>query len=123
MTGRILDRTDVGVQAAPSVARYIYEGRRLRDQIFAEHGRMFGEPTWDLLLDLYISEAEGRRISIMDGCVGSANPATTALRHIAKLEEAGLVERGQDSEDRRRRWLMLTTVGRELMERFLIASA
>lgn len=109
---------DIGDDTA-SVARGIYEGRRRRDETFAEHSSLFGEPAWDLLLDLYVSGAENRRISIMDGCLGSANPTTTALRHLRKLERAGLVQRRQDPADGRRQWLVLTDPGRHLMDRFL----
>ena len=36
-------------------ARAIYRGRRLRAQILGDDG-LFGEPAWDLLLDLFIAE-------------------------------------------------------------------
>lgn len=106
---------------AASAARDIYEARRRRDETFAQHRGLFGEPAWDLLLDLYVRSAENRRISIMDGCLGSASPTTTAHRHLGKLERAGLVERRHDPSDGRRQWLVLTGAGFDLMERFLAA--
>lgn len=106
---------------AASLAGSIYEGRRLRDETFAKHPSLFGEPAWDLLLDLYVSGAEDRRISIIDGCLGTATPTTTALRHRANWSGPG-----SSSADRIRRTdagggSRSTTPGRRLMDRVLAA--
>lgn len=71
---------------------------------------MFGEPTWDLLLDLYIREKAGSRSSVTSACIGSRVPHTTALRHIAALSKAGWVVRIPDETDKRRFWLALSPI-------------
>ena len=40
-------------------ARKIYEDRRSRPSIFGNE-ELFGEPAWDILLDLYIAHVEGK---------------------------------------------------------------
>jgi DNA-binding MarR family transcriptional regulator len=81
--------------------------------------RLFGEPAWDLLLDLFASEHEGKSVSISSACLAASVPATTGLRHVTKLEEQGLVTR-VSAPDRRMSLLKLTEYGRSNMEAILI---
>lgn len=100
-------------------AREIYRGRRLRAQILGDDG-LFGEPAWDLLLDLFIAEVEGKRLSVTAACIGAAVPTSTALRWIVILESRGLVRRENDPADARRVFLHLTEDGlRRLTTYFL----
>jgi DNA-binding MarR family transcriptional regulator len=73
---------------------------------------LFGEAGWAILLDLFVSEHKGRPVSVSSACIASQVPATTALRYIAVLIEYRLVERTDNSADRRVRLLSLTTHGR-----------
>lgn len=100
-------------------ARCLYESRRLRDGLFPP--RLFGEPAWDILLDLYAAETEGDAIDVSSACVAAAVPQTTALRYIARLERAGLVLRTRVETDRRRSLLTLTENGRATIESVLVA--
>ena len=104
-----------GMVDAIETARLLYRWRRCRDAAFEAHGRLFAEPAWDVLLDLLLSENDGRPVSVTDACLGSANPNTTASRHLRRLERAGLVMREADPADARRAWLRLTGEGRELL--------
>jgi DNA-binding MarR family transcriptional regulator len=101
-----------------SVARAIeiYRSRRRRDAAFGEDADLFGEPAWDILLDLLDADAHGRRISVTSASLASSVPATTGLRMIAILEERGLVVRTDDPRDRRRSHVSLTTKGRAVMQ-------
>lgn len=81
--------------------------RQVRNSLFGD--RLFGEPAWDIMLDLYQASLEGRSISVSSACIASAVPATTALRHLKGLEQAGLVERAQDGADARRVFVRLTS--------------
>jgi len=80
---------------------------------------LFGEPAWDLLLDLFVSECQGRDIQVSSACIASAVPATTALRWITILEQGGLLERFDDPRDRRRCMVKLTDAGRSAMINYL----
>jgi hypothetical protein len=97
-------------------ARSLYNDRRLRDKIFQAH--IFGEPGWDILLDLFACESEGRPVSVGSACIASAVPLTTALRHVSKLEELGFITRSYGT-DRRRVDLSLTTEARTKISELL----
>jgi len=103
---------DAGVARAVE----IYRSRRRRDAAFGEDADLFGEPAWDILLDLLDADAHGRRISVTSASLASSVPATTGLRMIAILEERGLVARTHDPLDRRRSHVSLTGKGRALMQ-------
>lgn len=87
-------------------AKQLYRGRRARAAFF--QASLFGEPGWDILLDLYIARAENRRISVSSACMGAAVPATTALRWLAKLQREGLIRRRARHGDDRRRLIEMT---------------
>lgn len=80
---------------------------------------IFADPAWHILLDLFASEVEGKRISISSACIASGVPSTTALRHINLLEGRGTVERIRDRHDARRYHLGLTSDFRERIRRHL----
>ena len=98
------------------VAREILRLRRTRDQLF---GTIFGEPAWDMLLELYVAEIEGESIPVSSVCAASAAPWGTALRHLAKLVEGGWVKRENDPKSNKRVLVSLTASGREHMRRFV----
>lgn len=102
------------------VARAMYNERRVRDHV--ADLALFGEPAWDILLDLFASEAEGKAVSISSACLAAAVPMTTALRWVTRLEEEGLIERSATG-DRRRINVHLTRSGRERVERIVVAMA
>lgn len=89
----------------PRLVRRIIRQRQLRARFFPNE--LFADPAWDMLLDLTAATAEHRRISVSSLCLASGVPPTTALRWISQLEEAGLVERQEDSSDRRRAFIVL----------------
>lgn len=73
---------------------------KLGDQLFAD-------PSWDMLLDLYVQGTEGIDVSVSSACHASGVPCTTALGHVTKLERRGLIVRCADNRDRRRTLLRL----------------
>ncbi|MFM5955510.1 MAG: hypothetical protein ACKOPE_14580 [Novosphingobium sp.] len=87
---------------------------RERRALFVDR-EMLGEPGWDILLDLFVSRANGLRISVTSACIAARVPPTTALRWLAVLEDSGLVERTADQGDRRRDWVSLTASGLQAM--------
>jgi len=69
---------------------------------------LFGEPGWDILLDLYVATVQDRKISVSSACIGAAVPSTTALRWLNLLSERGMIERYPDPLDARRSFLRLS---------------
>lgn len=103
--------------------RDILKARRARAKFFDE--TLFADPAWDILLELYAADLGQRPLSVGSVCVGSAVPASTALRWLTALERKGLVARHNDRFDARRQLVSLTRAGVEAMEalfRFLPAT-
>ncbi|MEP7222093.1 MAG: MarR family winged helix-turn-helix transcriptional regulator [Novosphingobium sp.] len=90
------------------LARAQYRDRRLRGQLF-EDAALFGEPAWDLLLDLFIAARERKQVPVTSACIGAAVPTTTALRWLTVLEAQGLVIRENDASDARRVFVRLSS--------------
>ena len=88
------------------VVREVIRSRKRRGEFFQQE--LFGEPAWDILLELYAASLARRKTSISGACHMSGVPPTTALRWIGRLEELGLVQRSADQVDNRRFWLSLT---------------
>lgn len=112
--GKVVQRTE---PRPLTLARRAYSLRRRRAAIFG-NAELFGEPAWDILLDLFIAHGEGKTVSVSSACIGSAAPATTGLRWLGVLAEEGLVVRENDPEDNRRVLVRLTDAGIAAMERF-----
>lgn len=78
--------------------------------------QLFGEPAWDMLLDLYLADILSKRVSVSSLCGASKVPATTALRWIGHLTDQGLLERKSDPCDGRRIFLSLSAAGLRRMD-------
>lgn len=89
------------------------EARAARSRFFK--ASLFSDPAWDILLELFAAEQEGRRVSISAAGLTAGIPLTTALRWINALEREDLVERAADPTDARRTFLKLTENGRRSM--------
>lgn len=89
-----------------AVARAVLEARKARSSFMPDD--LFGEPAWDMLLDLYVAEKESKQISISSACIAAGGSATTALRWLSRLEKLNLVERREDKVDRRRIFVQIT---------------
>lgn len=96
--------------------RKVIKLRSRRRRIFGPG--IFGEPAWDMLLDLYSATLEGRAESVSSVAVASGAPPTTALRWIMLLEESGWVVREPDPNDGRRVLVSLSPRARSAMDLF-----
>lgn len=81
-------------------ARFLLHARRRREAALA--GVEFGEPSWDMILDLYVQHVAGQIVSVSSLCAASAVPQSTALRWIEAMASAGHFVRCRDPIDRRR---------------------
>jgi hypothetical protein len=93
-----------------------YRARRRRKRFFAP--QLFGEPAWDLLLDLFIARLNRKRVSVSSACYAADVPSTTALRWLGILSDHNLIERFDSETDQRVTWVRLTDYGADLMNRF-----
>lgn len=92
--------------------------RLLRKQLVGMPG-LFGEPAWDMLVDLFIHEAEAKPVSTSSLCISSGLPMSSALRLLQRLTDAGLVTREADRTDGRRNFIRLAPgLGHRLMAYF-----
>lgn len=100
----------------PRLVRRILRQRQLRGRFF--DGALFADPAWDILLDLTAARAEHLRVSVSSLCIASGVPPTTALRWIAQMTEAGLLERQEDVTDRRRAFIAISDSAADAMARY-----
>ena len=77
----------------------------MREQYFPAD--MFADPAWDMLLDLYAARLDRQPVSVSSLCIAAAVPATTALRWIKTMTDAGLFVREADPNDGRRIFIAL----------------
>jgi DNA-binding MarR family transcriptional regulator len=83
-------------------------------------GGIFGEPGWEMLLVLYVSEQQSQRLTVTTLCQNSGFPVTTALRWLHFLEADRLVSRTPSPVDRRIFYLDLTEKARSALDRLLL---
>ena len=100
--------------------RSICELRRQRASMFPP--KLLGDPTWDILLHLYVAHLEMTRIDITRLTKRTRLPATTVLRRLGVLADEGLLSRSPDRFDSRRVHVALSVDGVAAMERFFTTS-
>jgi DNA-binding MarR family transcriptional regulator len=76
-----------------------------------------------MLLDLFIADCEGRKITVKSVCIAADVPTTTALRHLRWLSEQGLVDRLNHPRDARSTHVRLSESGCAAMVGYLEALA
>lgn len=112
-----LASTRITPDALLAFARECYAIRRRRNRHLPSD--LFGEPTWDILLDLYVATRENRPVPTTSACIGADVPPTTALRWLRILEARELVEREEDDRDGRRTFVRLSARGLAAMDDWL----
>lgn len=119
------DPSTASLRAAPqnerrqwgTMARTIHRERLRRANYLPSE--LFGEPAWDILLDLSYAAKANELRSVKSACLSSQVPEATALRYIEILVGFGLVERIDDKTDRRRKFVRLTSLGEQKMQAYL----
>jgi hypothetical protein len=105
-------------KALAKVARAVLRARNRRQRYF--DAEMFADPAWDMLLDLFVSTATGKRVNTTSLCIAGQVPGSTGLRWIAVLEKHELIVRVPAPDDARVKLVELTRKGYRLMRQFLI---
>jgi hypothetical protein len=107
---------DVSARSLTTARRMIRE--RARRQNYFDAG-LFADPAWDMMLDLFVAEAEGRETPVMNLCLSSQVPETTTLRWVKTLEHAGVFIRQKDDHDQRRVLVRLSPSAATAMAAYL----
>lgn len=102
-------------------ARSLLNSRRIRKQYF--HRDIFGEPAWEILLALYVTEEAGARLTMSKLAERIEAPLTTVIRWVKALEEQSLVGRVEHPTDRRIIFIRLLETGRKALDGYLAAIA
>ena len=95
--------------------------RAKRDQMFG--GELFGEPAWEMLLELFQARQVDRRLSVKSLTIASKAPQTTAGRYLADLITRGLTKCIDDPSDGRRKLIELTHEGYRRMDELFVEAA
>lgn len=98
-------------------ARLVLSSRQLRASYF--NRAMFGEPAWDVLLALYITEGTEDPHSVGRIAELVQAPLTTVARWIDYLEKERMVCREAHPSDKRVIFIRLLERGRQLLESYL----
>lgn len=88
-----VDRIDSARDHAADVMRI----RREREELFSTI--LFSDPSWDLLLTLFVHRVDGQPISVSSACNNAGVPPSTAFRHLSMLVEQGSVTRHSSATD------------------------
>ncbi len=78
----------------------------LRRQLLGAN-RLFGEPAWDMLVELFIAHCEGVTVPTGALGIGSGLSSSSAQRLVQRLVDARLVMRAPDPDDGRRHFVSL----------------
>ncbi|MFZ9395617.1 MAG: MarR family transcriptional regulator [Erythrobacter sp.] len=100
----------------PRLVRDLIRRRQARARYF--EGALFADPAWDMLLDLTAAAGEKVKVSVTSLCIASGVPATTALRWVRHMIDAGLFVRTEDRVDKRRAFISLSDAALAAMSRY-----
>jgi len=106
------------IEQAVDTAERIVRDRRARSN-FISPSEIFGEPAWDVLLDLFVRETKGEPTTMTLIGAGAGEKPATIARWLYVLELNGLIALQGDVGDKRRQAIRLTPAGYESMLRYL----
>ncbi|WP_198585855.1 response regulator [Pararhizobium haloflavum] len=110
-------RESVTIEGREKIIAHLTSARNARQHILGD--RELSDIAWHMFLEIALAEGLGRKISVSSACVASHAPSATALRHLARLENYGLVKRTEDPADRRSWLLSLTDSGHQVRDQFI----
>jgi hypothetical protein len=98
---------------AVEFAALIVACRKRRAQFLPD--QYFGEPCWDMLLDLLVAHDQQREVTTAYLCTNSQVPYGTALRYLGELGSRGDVVEEVDAKDPRRILVRISNSAQERM--------
>lgn len=110
-------RSSVTSARNPADLKRLARARRIRERYF-DPG-LFADPTWEMLLELAISDLEDNKVTVTSLCAAASVPYATAYRRVTQMIDNGMLIRLPDSEDRRRVHIVMTPETREKLNRVL----
>jgi hypothetical protein len=118
-----VDRGSLEPEGAPTAFAFAHfamaageqRARCARNRVCRTFGLAKADGPWQLLLQLYVAAATGRRSAVGDITNAGDLAPTTGLRHLTLLEDRGLVMRSEDVRDGRRQFVGFTEVGLTMM--------
>lgn len=102
-------------------ARRTIRRRLLRRQLIGSE-ELFGEPAWEIMLDVFVHECDSKPLAITSTCATAGIPMSSGLRLIQKLCEADILRRIPDPFDGRRFFVRLQPAARDRMRAYFSAS-
>lgn len=97
------------------------KNRRARTNFLPDD--FFGEPAWQMMLELYVSHYREEQSTVTNLCIVSDEPQTTALRWIEILVSQGFVSRSNSKYDKRLKLLSLTAKAIDRLDRYFLERA
>ncbi len=97
--------SDPNFRTAVAEAENLLQLARRRDKLLG-HDHLH-EPGWQLLLDMFVRQADKALTSVTSACIGSGAASATALRYLKSFEQKGWIVRTPDPQDARRTYLSL----------------
>lgn len=107
-----IGQTDYSAAARAALRRH----RSVRDHFQPD---LFAEPALEALLQMFIAQEEGLRLSLLALSRECSVSESTGLRWITRLEALGYCERVADHQDHRRSWIVMTPDGAARMRAWL----
>ena len=98
-------------------ARHILAGRKQRDRYFDPI--LFSNPAWDILLNLFVADGEGRGVTLLDSCLASTVPQGVALRWLGYLKQEEMVLETSDPQHPRQTLIRLSDQTRRAIAAYL----
>lgn len=106
-------------QVTAPIIRAMIRERQIRNTFFG--AQLFGEPAWDIMLDLFAARLEGKQISVSSACMAAGVSQSTAMRWVTRLTNCGLLLRKADPEDGRRTNVELSDEAIALLTNCIVA--
>jgi DNA-binding transcriptional ArsR family regulator len=97
--------------------RWLIRAHRMRTRLLGD--KLFGDPCWDLILELLLARVEQRAMQTCSLGICAEVPAATAHRWLERLVANGLVNREADARDGRRVYVRLSDPALVKIEAYL----